>query len=281
VPDLSIVIPTFRRASTLERCLDHLQAQTIRGDLEVIVVSDGHDDATQEMMQKKKWNLDLHFFEIEKSQQGVARNRGVERVTSLITLFLGDDMFLGPATCEVHLRVHKEHRTAVLGSIMWDPQVGITPVMRWLETSGWQFGYPMIQKFAHDFIPPSLQHRFTYTGNLSLPTEWAKKRPFREDVTLYGWEDIEWGLRLQESGVKLFYEPAAWAIHHHKMELDQSLARMETLGKSVVQVSKLNPKLDRLPRGWKRLAYEVAALPPTMAGRHRRAFLRGIRHAQK
>lgn len=101
--------------------------------------------------------------------------------------------------------------------------------MRWLEASGWQFGYPKLARYAHAALPTERQHLFTYTSHISLPTPTAKAHAFREDVRMYGWEDVEWGMRLCASGVPLFYEPSARALHHHHIELPQSLERMRTL----------------------------------------------------
>ena len=276
---LSLIIPTYQRADILKQCLEHIDAQTVRDQLEVIVVSDGPDSDTAKMVS----SFDVDFFAIEKAQQGIARNRGLERASAPLSLFIGDDAFLEPDACERHLLAHQKIESAgislrsVLGFTTWDPAVGITPVMQWLEKSGWQFGYPVLEKHAHAFVPESLQHRFTYTIHFSLPTVLARKYPFREDVTLYGWEDIEWGKRLATAGVKLYYEPDARALHHHRITLEQSLKRMETLGTSVVHLSRLSPDLDRRPKGMKLIAYHLAALLPTMAGRHRRAFLRGMK----
>lgn len=169
-----------------------------------------------------------------------------------------------------------QHDIAVLGFTTWDPAVGITPVMKWLEKSGWQFGYPMIAGYAHAPIPADMQHRFTYTSHISVPRETALKIPFREDVSLYGWEDIEWGMRLKNAGVKLFYEPDAKALHHHHMTMEDSLKRMETLGKSAVAMEKIAPELKIVPRGFKRLKYWLASIFPTMRGKHSAAFVRGI-----
>jgi len=228
MPSLSVIIPTHERAEILVRCLEHLERQTIAGQLEVIVVSDGHDAKSSSLLAKKTWRVPLQFFEIEKSQQGVARNRGVARASSPLILFIGDDIFLEPNACEVHLRTHEQlaahgqKNAAVLGFTTWDPACGITPVMRWLEESGWQFGYPAIQQYTRAFLPISIQERFSYTSHISLPTETARLTPFREDLSLYGWEDIEWGMRLRELSVGLFYEPNAKALHAHHLTLEDS-----------------------------------------------------------
>jgi glycosyltransferase involved in cell wall biosynthesis len=315
-PSLSIVIPTHKRAEILKKCMEHLEKQTIAKQLEVIVVSDGHDEETSALMKHiaksehsaKPSLAGFRFLELDKCQQGIARNRGVEHASAKYVLFIGDDIFLTPEACEKHVHAHvsyersalsseqkesvmknpiaqssklKAQDLAVLGFTTWDPALEITSVMRWLEATGWQFGYPFLEPYRSAIVPPEVQHRFTYTSHISLPTAVAKRTPFREDVTLYGWEDIEWGLRLRDSGVGLFYEPDAKAFHHHHLTLEQSLKRMQELGESAVFLTRIAPELDRLPKGWKRWAYKILALLPTMRGKHARAFLEGIMKGEK
>lgn len=282
MPKLSVIIPTYRRPTILAECLRHLERQTIASDLEVIVVSDGQDAGTR-TVGSEAMNVEYRFFEVPKSQQGAARNKGVAEARGEYVLFIGDDIFLEQGACEAHLKAHERGKMndecgtfAVLGCTTWDPTVGITPVMRWLERSGWQFGYPAISRYAHRCIPRKIQHQFTYTSHISLPLDIAKKHPFRTDVRLYGWEDIEWGMRLRDSPVRLFYEPDAKALHHHHIALEDSLRRMEILGRSAIEISKKVPCFDRVPRGWKLSAYRLLSLLPTTAGRHRQRFLAGI-----
>lgn len=286
-PLLSIIIPTHKRAAILRQCLEYLEKQTIVDQLEVIVVSDGPDPETAKLFDgANRFPLIANrYFEIPKSQQGVARNRGVERASAPIILFGQDDIFLAPNACAAHMERHRDFRSsvlstqfaAVLGHTTWDPACHITPVMKWLERSGWQFGYPMIAKYAHAGIPKNIQHRFTYTSHISLPTEIAKKFPFREDVSMYGWEDILWGTQLRDAGVALLYEPDAKALHHHHIEMEDSLKRMETLGKSLKKMETIDPMFDRIPKGWKLWAHQILALMPTMRGKHEKAFLAGLR----
>lgn len=295
MPSLSVVIPTHKRASILKQCIDHLEKQTIRSDLEVIVVSDGDDPPTAALFHRPKWNLNLRFLEIGKSHQGVARNEGVKEANGKYVLFIGDDIFLDAECCAKHLLAHEScetratsdetstrssqleaRRYAVLGFTTWDPACGITPVMKWLESSGWQFGYPEISRYAHQFLPADMQHRFSYTSNISVPLDIARAHPFLNNVHLYGWEDVEWGKRKKKSGVRILYEPDAKALHHHHIELEDSLKRMEILGTSLVHLESIVPDLNMRPMGLKLLGYKLTAMLPTMAGKHRRAFLRGL-----
>ena len=291
--------------------------------LEVIVVSDGPDEKTAEMIQSLSWPFDIQHFAIPKSQQGVARNRAAEVARGKISLLIGDDMFLASDACEKHLRAHEARSTkfeirnkneaqnfkleadsdfgfrisdfAVLGFTTWDPTLNITPTMRWMEESGVQFGYPQIAEFAHAFLPEDRQHFFTYTINLSIPTKLLWLHPFREDLSLYGWEDIEWGKRLADAGIPLFYEPDAKGYHHHTFTDTEVWERSRKLGRSAVEMERKlftsvvgavrdstpltinSPPLRFAPRGFKKLAYHLLALLPTYKGRHCRAFLRGMR----
>jgi len=282
VSKLSIIIPTHKRPDLLRECLECIDNQTIRNDLEAIVVSDGPDEEAKKVC-NDNWKVPLKFFEIEKSQQGVARNKGVKEAGSNLILFSQDDIFLLSDACERHINAHKGQAEsngplsiAVLGNTTWDPNIKINSAMIWLDKTGWQFGYSAIASFAGDFIPQNIQERFTYTSHISLQRDVASKIPFRSDVDLYGWEDVEWGKRLRENKIRLFYEPNAKPYHHHPLTLEDSLKRMETLGKSIHHF----PDIGRKPKGLKRIAYEIAAKLPTMAGRHRKAFLKGLNGKQ-
>jgi glycosyltransferase involved in cell wall biosynthesis len=275
---LSVVIPTHKRAAILHECLRHIEKQTIRDKLEVIIVSDGDDQETNDLFLQEKFSFSHTFFSIPKSQQGIARNRGVACARGSVCLFIGDDMFLEERACEAHLRVHEEsygRPRLVLGYTSWDPAVGITSVMQWLDRTGWQFGYEFLKEYEHQEIPRDAQHRFTYASNISLPTMLAKRFPFTE-TSLYGWEDVEWGWRLAKAQVPLFYEPDAKALHHHRVTLEDSLKRMETLGRSAKYFDKMNPDLHLVPKGFKALIYRLLSFLPTTKGKHAKALLQGI-----
>ncbi len=289
---LSVVIPTHNRADILEQCLDHLEKQTIADELEVIVVSDGHDKNTSMLFAATSGTaqrrLRIKFLELPKCHQGIARNKGVQLATAAHVLFIGDDIFLAPDACEKHLALHNDFESkslnllqVVLGFTTWDPALEKTRVMQWLESSGWQFGYPAIEQYAHTRLPPDTQHLYTYTSHISMQVEVARHFPFREDVSLYGWEDIEWGLRLKKAGIRVFYEPDAKGYHHHPYTFAESIRRMEILGESAMHMQTVVPDFDRIPQGMKRVGYEVTSLLPTLAGSHRRAFLRGMKHAEQ
>jgi hypothetical protein len=109
-----------------------------------------------------------------------------------------------------------------------------------------------------------------------MPARIARATPFPEGVAEYGWEDVVFGMELKKKGVGLSYEPAARALHRHRIELADSLKRMRAIGRTAELFAKRDPAFDRRPRGKKLLAYRLLALLPTIRGKHAKAFLEGI-----
>ncbi|MEA2060123.1 MAG: hypothetical protein U9P10_06340, partial [Thermodesulfobacteriota bacterium] len=53
-----------------------------------------------------------------------------------------------------------------------------------------------------------------------------------EDFDIYGWEDIELGLRLEHSGVSLYYNAEAVAYHHHPVGIPSFCKRQQNVGRA-------------------------------------------------
>jgi len=95
-PVVSIVIPTYNRASLLPRALDSIIAQTMT-EWEIILVDDGSTDATQEVVLRYRAQLADRFVIIRQINQGssAARNHGIERARGRYVAFLdSDDEFM-------------------------------------------------------------------------------------------------------------------------------------------------------------------------------------------
>ncbi len=89
----SIVIATLNNRSVLEKTIDSLLRQEYAGEFELIVVNDGGNDGTREMMKKKYLkNLKIRFIDFSKNQ-GVckARNSGIRAVQYPIVINMDHD----------------------------------------------------------------------------------------------------------------------------------------------------------------------------------------------
>ena len=93
MPKLSIIIPTFNSAASIEGCLRSIACQTF-ADYEIIVHDGGSSDATVEKIRNfqaanRAMNLDV-FVETDKGPYD-AMNKGVRRANGEWLYFLGSD----------------------------------------------------------------------------------------------------------------------------------------------------------------------------------------------
>src|SRR5690606_30533076 len=75
LPGVSVVIPTYNRRRLLARAVDSVLAQTVPVD-EIIVVDDGSDDGTAEMLAERYGERVIHVPQAN-AVVSAARNRGL------------------------------------------------------------------------------------------------------------------------------------------------------------------------------------------------------------
>jgi len=88
-PRISVVIPAYQEAETIDRCLAALAGQTAPAEqFEVIVVDDGSTDGTAERVQA---HPGVCLLVQERAGPAAARNRGMDRARGEIVLFTDAD----------------------------------------------------------------------------------------------------------------------------------------------------------------------------------------------
>lgn len=88
MPLVSVVIPTYNRADLITKTIDSVLSQTFT-DYEIIVVDDGSQDETQEILSKYK--NDLRVIIQENQGEGEARNTGIRAAKGDYLAFLDSD----------------------------------------------------------------------------------------------------------------------------------------------------------------------------------------------
>lgn len=91
---ISVVIPVYNVSMYIERCLISLDKQTYK-DFEIIMINDGSNDESEEIIKKWIINSKLNIHLISKDNQGVsiARNIGIENARGDLICFVdADDM---------------------------------------------------------------------------------------------------------------------------------------------------------------------------------------------
>lgn len=221
--DLTVIVPTHNRSELLRRTLQgfcHQQA----GELlwELVVVSDGSTDSTEETVLHFQDGLPLRYLSQPKRGVSSARNRGLGEACAPVVLFLDDDVIPSPQLIREHAQFHRarpELESVLLGYVTWSPELPITPFMRWYGEFGGLFGFSKLQSGQ------PADPRFLYTCNLSFKTEFLRRHGgFNEALTVL--EDHELGYRLAKHGMKMSFQKEALGYHYQTFTFEQACQRL-------------------------------------------------------
>lgn len=219
--DVSLVIPTRKRWPTLRRTLSALEAQSVAG-FEVVVVADGTDQEVPSDLPAAP-----RVLQQEHAGPGAARNRGVAQTSRPLVLFIGDDMIPRPEFVEHHVARHAAapaDECAVLGRIVWHPDVPRDRLHSWLEWSTALFDYVQLERQPDD---EAGWPRF-YSSNVSMKRAlFEAAGGFDPDFT-FDYEDLDFGYRLGQRDMRLLYERRAVVDHLHPYDWDAVVRRYES-----------------------------------------------------
>jgi glycosyltransferase involved in cell wall biosynthesis len=124
--EVSIIIPTYNRSDFLELCILSLFNQDYPNvAFEIIIVDDGSDDNTSEMVRKLKPTCNLKYIywprnkpyipNTPRSRRSAARNIGIKNATGDLLVFMDSDNIAAPDFLKQHLIAHKGHNRLVSG----------------------------------------------------------------------------------------------------------------------------------------------------------------------
>ncbi|MBW4660182.1 MAG: glycosyltransferase [Drouetiella hepatica Uher 2000/2452] len=201
----SIVIPTYNRQPILEKCLKALEKQELASpiDYEIVVVDDGSTDGTVAWLQDNPAFPHLQLFRQDHQGAAAARNLGVEKAKGDLIIFIDSDLVV----TEVFLQAHANALLA--GEKEWG--------------SDRLFTYGSVINTCNFDDPTSEPFKITdysrayfATGNVAIARKWLEQAGlFDTGFQLYGWEDLELGVRLKKLGLKLIKCPEAVGYHWH------------------------------------------------------------------
>lgn len=229
-PVLTVVVPTFNRQDRLARVLDALGAQRCEEPFEVVVVSDGSTDGTDEYLRELDTTLDLRGFFQPNGGPAAARNRGIEAARSELILFVDDDVIPASNLVQAHLDAH--HRLGpdfvVIGP-MRDPADH-----RMTSWVAWEQEMLAKQYDAMEAAQWRATARQFYTGNASLPTGLVRRAGgFDTDFTRA--EDIELAFRLHDLGARFAYVAEATGWHYAERSYESWCAAAYAYGRNDVR----------------------------------------------
>jgi GT2 family glycosyltransferase len=237
---ISVVIATFNRKHSLAECLRTLVDQDFPVEqFEIIVVIDGSNDGTAEMLRSQPFRPKLTIFEQNNSGQAGARNAGVDLSGGDIILFLDDDMQCERNLLSAHWEAHKANASAVVcGEIRPVLSSSPTPAEVSLHEDLSRY-YAVLKERGHPVWPEN-----AWIGpNCSMPRHvFAANGGFDEASFPRRWEDVDFGIRLWKAGTLFRYAPDAVVSHRFIKSVRQSSVDAQEDGASIVRLSRKHPE---------------------------------------
>ena len=207
-PRLSVVVPTFDRPAAITALLGELDRQTLDpGSFEVVVVDDGSATDLGALIDPEEHAYGLHLERQPNAGPAAARQRGAERATGELLVFVDDDLAVPPHFLASH-RAHHDggDRLVVLGCVHPHEETAASLVERYRVRD--------TARLIADITSgrKRLAGEHLYTGNVSLP-----RALFEEvggfDVGLRQLEDVDLGIRLEQAGARFELSHDAWVRH--------------------------------------------------------------------
>lgn len=200
-PTVSVVVPVYKGAETIGRCLESIYAQTYPGISEVIVVDDGSPDNVAEVVARDYPQVTL----LRQANAGVsaARNRGASVAKGEYIAFLdADDAWL-PEKISRQVQVLEKHPEFAL----------LLTRSQWLEADGTPIDLPSSRADIEEIIELRPEYwicgpYMEQTGIYVHPSGWLLRRTVFEqlggfDTTFAVAEDWQFTLRALRQGFRI------------------------------------------------------------------------------
>jgi GT2 family glycosyltransferase len=210
-PRLAVIIPTRGRPRLLNKVLNALAVQTFPvSAFEVIVVMDGPDAATEQMIQENSFPFSLRALTQPRQGTAAARSLGVCSASAPLLIFIDDDIVTTPGFLQAHYKAHQEEeQVVVLGALKPPPEPSCNPFGQAID---WTQGYfdrcsaPGYRPVCADLLAAN----FSVAKEVLLDAGgWDK-----EFHGYGGGEDKDLALRLAGQGLRFQFSVEALGYHH-------------------------------------------------------------------
>lgn len=211
----SVIIPTYNRKPILEKCLRALEQQQFDtaqiAGYEIVIVDDGSTDGTVAWLHASATEFPhVRLFQQDHQGPAVARNLGVEKATGDTIIFIDSDLVVTDGFLQAHANELQRGRQTLGHDRLFT-------YGRVINTCNFD------QPTAEPYKITDFSAAYFATGNVAIARTWLEKAGlFDTRFQLYGWEDLELGVRLKQLGLTLIKCPDAVGYHWHPaFSLDQ------------------------------------------------------------
>jgi glycosyltransferase involved in cell wall biosynthesis len=203
---VAAIIPTYNRAQAVQRAIESVRAQTY-SDLEIIVVDDGSDDDTADIL--GRYSDCLYIRTAHSGLPAVARNAGVEASSAEYLAFLDSDDEWLPQKLLLQMQAMEFKSCGLVCSnayvISTDPGIPSGPYL------------PAREKAFKPTLRELVLNNFVIASSVVVKREsFEAAGGFNEDPRLRGLEDYDLWLRIADS-TRLHYIDQELVRYHRSI----------------------------------------------------------------
>lgn len=229
----SIIIPLYNRPVEIKELLQSLLDQQYQ-DFEVIIVEDGSRNKADHIIDQFKDRLDVNYFFKENEGQGFARNYGFERAKGDYFIVFDSDIIVpSDYLLKVKAGIEKDGLDAFGGPDAAHPS--FTAIQKAIS-------YSMTSPFTTGGIRGNKKHVGQFhprSFNLGISRRiWEQTGGFKLSRRS---EDIEFSIRMINSGFKVGLIPDAFVYHKRRTSFAQFYKQTHSFGKGRIDIYKMYP----------------------------------------
>lgn len=218
---LSIIIPSYNRASLMDKTLQSLTRQS-RKDFQTILVDHGSTDNTEEIYWKYKDMLRISYFKIARDDYspGSPRDFGVRKSETPLIAFIDSGTVVPSRYVEAHIAFHHLHSNHVGIGLQYRKDDAGEDFVSLFSQGDIDLAYPVLKEAQFqdvregiDLENSSIPWLFGWTSNISLPGEaYFSAGGFDLELKGWGFEDADLCYRLSKQGLRFSFVEDGWNI---------------------------------------------------------------------
>ncbi len=234
----SVIIPVYNRPDEVDELLQSLVSQSLK-DFEVIVVEDGSSVPCEDVVNKYRDKLDVHYYSKPNSGPGQTRNYGAERSKGEFLLILDSDCILPEGYLQaIEDELHREEADAFGGpdrahDSFTRVQKAINYAMTsFFTTGGIRGGKKKMDKF--------------YPRSFNMGVRAEAYRALGGFSNMRFGEDIDFSIRIFKVGYRCRLFPEAWVWHKRRTDLKKFFKQVHNSGIARINLYKKYPESLKL-----------------------------------
>lgn len=229
----SLIIPVYNRPDEVDELLTSLEGQTLKG-FEVIIVEDGSARDCKAVVERHADRLVCRYYAKANSGPGPSRNYGADRAVGQCLIVLDSDVVLPPGYLKaVDDALRAAPCDAFGGPDRAHPDFTVTQkainyaMTAFLTTGGIRGGRKQMEKF----------HPRSFNMGVMADT-WKQLGGF---APMRFGEDIDFSMRLMESGARVRLIPEAWVWHKRRTDFKKFFRQVHNSGMARIHLMKRHP----------------------------------------